>query len=87
MLKKFGIAVLCVFILGNQQQPQQPAVVTVVVKGVIVAYHGQDRAFNVEENRPIGQMVERWIVRVNDSQPKTSGPVVLVQYQRLQETA
>ena len=83
MSDQIGIAVLSIilFALGNPSQDQQ----TVVVKGVIVAYHEQDRAFNVQENYPIGATVERWIVRVLDSDPRLQDQLIVVQYQRLRD--
>lgn len=53
---------------------------TITVKGIVVAFHQQDRALKVKEARSLGDHIERWVFRVEKATSDGLKGLVLVLY-------
>jgi hypothetical protein len=54
----------------------------ITVKGIVVAFHQQDRALKIKEAQSIGNPLERWIFRVDKSTTDVPRGLILVLYMR-----
>jgi hypothetical protein len=55
---------------------------TITARGIVVAFHQQDRALKIKEAQSIGDPLERWILRVDKSTTDAPKGLILVLYMR-----
>src|SRR5690348_7417841 len=69
-----------VLVLRPITGPELNADRTITLKGIVVAFHRQDRDANIREAKSIGDRVERWVVRVDKPDHSILDRLILVSY-------